>query len=200
MKKNIITITGYSCSGKSTLINGIIKQYNFDVISFGEIHKECVKNNGYLFAKDWIYEKGFKSYENQLLLTFKKKILLLDSDPLESNSIIIDGIFSDKCFKLLRSLSKINLTNIVLNTNYQNRVDRMMKRHNMSYEEAVKHLYTTDSIKKEAGVSDILIDYDYIIDGNKRVEDIRERCSLIINGLEIPRNKEKNIKQERDLR
>lgn len=200
MKINIITITGYSCSGKSTLINEIRKQYNCDIIKFGEIHKECVKNNGYLYAKDWISEKGFRSYENQLLLTFKKQLLSLDIDCLDSNNIIIDGIFSDKCFKLLRSVSRINLTNIVLNTNYQNRISRMIERQHMNYEEAVKHMYTTDSIKQEAGLPNILNDFDYIIDGNKTIEEIRERCALILKGLDVQKNKNIEKKQQIDLR
>ena len=200
MKINIITITGYSCSGKSTLINEIMKEYNFNVIRFGEIHKECVKNNGYPFAKDWIREEGFSSYEKQLLLTFKNKILSLDSGSSVDKNIVIDGIFSDKCFKLLRNVNGINLTNIVLNADYQNRIYRMMERHQMNYQEAVNHLYTTDSIKEKAGLYGILNDFDYIIDGNKTIEEIRERCSLILKGLEIPRNKKKDISQNENLR
>ena len=114
MEKNIITITGYSCSGKSTLINEIIKQYNFDVIRFGEIHKECVKNNGYLFAKDWIREKGFRSYENQLLLAFKKKILLLDSDSLESNNIInLEDLTKEKLEEMLKFSNKFSAYSVL---------------------------------------------------------------------------------------
>lgn len=200
MSKKIITITGYSCSGKSTLIDRMEQLCDCDIMKFGMIHKECVKNNGYLYAKDWIKEEGFSVYEKKLLILFKDKLKEMFKD--NSRFLIIDGIFSSKCFQLIRDLENIDLTNIVLNTDYDVRIKRMMERQNLGYEEAVQHIYNTDLIKQNAGLQHILKDFDYIIDGNKTKEEIEERCLTILQGLankrEIKREQEKRIIKERE--
>lgn len=200
MSKKIITITGYSCSGKSTLIDRMEQLCDCDIMKFGMIHKECVKNNGYLYAKDWIKEEGFSVYEKKLSILFKDKLKEMFKD--NSRFLMIDGIFSSKCFQLIRDLENIDLTNIVLNTDYDVRIKRMMERQNLGYEEAVQHIYNTDLIKQNAGLQHILKDFDYIIDGNKTKEEIEERCLTILQGLankrEIKREQEKRIIKERE--
>lgn len=178
MNNNIFSISGYSCSGKTTLIKSICQFYDYDVIRFGMIHKECVKNNGYNYAKEWIKEKGFDEYENNLIDLFKEKI---NSYILQNNSdFIIDGIFSKKCYKYLTSLNNINLKNIVLNIDYNTRINRMMKRENLNYNAAREHLFVTDCIKERAGISNILNKYDCIINENLSTEDIKKICIPIL--------------------
>lgn len=181
--KKIITISGYSGSGKSTLIQQLSQKYQFDIIKFGMVHRESTKNSGYRYAKDWIKEKGFSVYEKQLLICFRDKIISTVNK--SNNVIIIDGIFSDKCFKYMRSVEGIKLNNIVLDTSYNVRVSRMMERERMSYDDAIRHLSVTDSIKQEAGLAHIIKDYDYIINGNIQKEQIMEACVSILESLEV---------------
>lgn len=200
MSKKIITVTGYSCSGKSTLINRMEQLCNCDIMQFGMIHKECVKNNGYLYAKDWIKEEGFSAYEKELLVLFKNKLKEMLKD--NSRLLMIDGIFSSKCFQLIRSLENVELTNIVLNTDYNVRIDRMMERQKLGHEEAVQHMYNTDSIKQNAGLQHILRDFDYMIDGNRSKEQIEEKCLVVVQGLAnirgIRREQRKRTIKERE--
>lgn len=184
MKRKIIAITGYSCAGKTSVIEAIKEKISCDILKFGEIHKECVKKNGYSYAKDWIKLEGFEAYENQLLIFFKNRIKSKIGD--SEMPIIIDGIFSDKCFKLIREINSIDFSNIVLDTQYCVRIERMMNRQNMKYEEAVEHMYNTDLIKESAGIGRILKKFDYKIDGNKTKEEVRRRCISILRGLEFP--------------
>lgn len=184
MKKKIIAITGYSCAGKTTVIEAIKEQINCDILKFGEIHKECVNKNGYSYAKDWIRLEGFEAYENQLLIFFKNMLKSKIGD--SELPIVIDGIFSDKCFRLIRELNSIDFANIVLETPYGIRIERMMSRQNMNYEEAVEHMYNTDLIKESAGLGRILKEFDYKIDGNKTIEEVRKRCVSILKGIECP--------------
>lgn len=172
MNKNIYSISGYSCSGKTTLIKCICKDYDFDVIQFGLIHKECVKNSGYSYAKDWIREKGFFEYEKKLIELFRTKI---DSYALAGHkNLIIDGIFSEKCYNYLEKIKSINLKNIVLNIDFDTRINRMMKREKLSYEKARDHLCVTDCIKEHAGLSNILRKYDYIINKEFSVLELKD--------------------------
>lgn len=187
MKKKIITISGYSCAGKSTLINKIGQLYDCDIMKFGIIHKECVKKSGYLYAKDWIKSEGFKPYENQLLLCFKNKLISMIDN--KNKYILVDGMFSSKCFSIIRSIDKINLVNIVLNADYNIRIQRMMKRQDMTYEEAVAHMYTTDNIKKQAGLKHIIKDFDFLLDANKSKKEINEKCLLILQGIKYQEEK-----------
>ena len=178
MNKNIYSISGYSCSGKTTLIKSICKDYDFDVIQFGLIHKECVKNSGYSYAKDWIREKGFSEYEEKLIELFGTKI---NSYALSSHKdLIIDGIFSKKCYNYLEKIKNINLKNIVLNTDFDTRINRMMKREKLSYEKAREHLCVTDCIKEHAGLSDILRKYDYIINKEFSVIELKDIFTSIL--------------------
>lgn len=173
----IFIISGYSCAGKSTVIEALKKLKDYDILKFGTIHKETVKNNGYDFAKNWIKEKGFKPYEEQLLLHFSNKISKCDRDSI----IIIDGLFSYKCFEFLRQIPGIEIINIVLKTDVEVRKHRMMQREKMDYETASGHLLRTDCIKERAGLSKILNNSDYIIDGNETPEKILMRCLGIIH-------------------
>lgn len=184
MKRKIITITGYSCAGKTSVVEAVKEQITCDILRFGEVHKECVSKNGYSYAKDWIKSEGFKAYEDQLIIFFKNKIKSKIGD--NEMPIIIDGIFSNKCFKLIREINGIDSYNIVLDAQYGVRIERMMNRQGMHYEETVKHMYKTDLIKKSAGIEEILRDFDYKIDGNETKEEVRKKCISILRGLKFP--------------
>lgn len=181
--KNIVAISGYSGSGKSTLIQQLSKKYKFDIIKFGEVHRESTKNSGYRYAKDWIKEKGFSEYEKKLLICFRNKMISTVNSG--ENNIIIDGIFSDKCFEYLKSINGIQLNNIVLDTSYSIRIKRMMEREQLSFEDAIRHLTVTDSIKLKAGLANIIRDYDCIINANISKEQIMKECISILENLGI---------------
>lgn len=194
MNKKIITISGYSCVGKSTLINKMSQLYDCDIMKFGMVHKECVERSQYSYAKDWIRKEGFNFYENQLLLCFKDKLMSMMEN--QSRYILIDGIFSNKCFSLIRNANRIDVINIVLSAEYNIRIQRMMERQKMSYEKAISHISTTDNIKKQAGLKSILEDFDYLLDANKSKEEINEKCSLIIQGIKY---RDEKIVEQRKL-
>lgn len=47
MKKNVFSICGFSCAGKSTLIANLINTFQFTTIRYGDIHREAIKKSGY---------------------------------------------------------------------------------------------------------------------------------------------------------
>lgn len=190
MKNKLITIAGYSCSGKSTVIKQLEEIYNCEIIKFGMVHRECTNRNGYAYAKDWIRDKGFEEYERELAKCYIEKLKAISSN---DKITIIDGIFSYKCFLIMKECESIDLTNIVLNTDYDIRLQRMMQREGLEFNEAEAHLATADSIKRRAGLSRIIDEPSYIVNGNERVEKIKDECLLIISHMS---EKEKNIKKE----
>lgn len=181
MKYNIITVTGYSCAGKTTIITELKQFYNCIVIKFGEIHKETVKKSEYNYAKDWIKAKGFEEYERCLVRCFIDKLQDIKS---YDGIVIIDGIFSEKCFSIINEMENINLVNIVIEALDEIRVQRMMNRENMNYFEAIEHLKVTDRIKTLAGLSKIISQPTYKINGNEEVNVIKQQCVQIIAKLD----------------
>lgn len=204
MSNNVITIAGYSCSGKSTVIKQLEEIYNCQILRFGMIHRECVKENGYNYAKDWIKEKGFEVYEMELL---KKYIQELKASSSSDKLTIVDGIFSYKCFSLMKECKNINLVNIVLSTDYDTRLERMMKREHLNVNEAKNHLATTDCIKERAGLSKIIGEPTCIIDGSKNIEEIKNECLYELSKISMDRTLEnkhisediKNINHKKDI-
>lgn len=181
MNKKIITITGYSASGKSTIIKSIEEEFDCDTISFGQIHKECVKDSNYDYAKDWIRKEGFEAYEKQLILHFMRKMIFALKEG--KQFVIIDGIFSERCFSYLKRAKGIDVTNIVLETDDNTRILRMSDRERVDYEVARSHLITTDAIKKQAGLDTIFNFADYRIDGNQSKKMIRKILFSIMQNL-----------------
>ena len=195
MSKKIIAVTGYSASGKSTVINQIHKMYNCSVIRFGAIHKECVKSSGHEYAKSWIKEEGTEPYDNRLVWYFKNYLISAINN--NNDLIVIDGIFSHKCFRYLKHISSIDLINVSLDTEDSIRLKRIIKREGLSYTDAVKHLNTADSIKKYVGLYDVIKDSDYCINGNKSEYEIRQEVSLILYGMECMKKSDKKEFEER---
>lgn len=196
MKNKIITIAGYSCSGKSTVIRQLEEVYNCEIIKFGMLHRKCTNENGYTYAKDWIKEKGFEPYEKELMRYYIQEL----RDVSAKNKItIIDGIFSYKCFSFMKECQNISLTNIVLNTDYDIRLQRMMKREKLDYNEAEVHLLTADNIKKRAGLSKIIEEPTYVVNGNESIEKIKDKCIYIISKMPRDELKNKNINFDNDL-
>lgn len=167
MKKNVFSITGYSCAGKSTLITELIENSQANILRYGEIHWMAIRSSGYKLGIDWIKERGFEEYEDRVLSFFKKEL-----GSCNSNSIIVDGIFSYKCFEYLKNRKDIELVNILLETNFDNRLIRMMKREGYSEKEADERLKSVDWLKGNAGLIRIIEQADFIIDGENDKEEI----------------------------
>ena len=175
MKKNVFSICGYSCAGKSTIIKQLIDIYDWYIIRYGDIHREAVKKSGYNLGIDWIKDKGFEEYECGAIDVFKKTI-----EECEAKNIIVDGIFSNKCFQYLKDNRNINLTNILLETTYESRLERAMKREGYTLEKAKKFLKDVDWLKYNAGLSNIMKESDYIINSNDEKSEIKRQIVEIM--------------------
>lgn len=175
MKKNIFAIIGYSCAGKSTLIKEVVNNSNETILRYSDIHWRAIKNSGYKLGIDWIKEKGFDEYENGALDVFTKE---LEKD--KSNTIIIDGIFSYKCFKFLKDKKDINLVSILLETSFDKRLKRMIEREGCNENIAQERLKSVDWLKHNAGLFKIMEEANYIING-ENTKEIITRTSFKYN-------------------
>ncbi len=196
MRANVITITGYSCAGKSTIVQQLKNTYNCEIMKFGQIHKLCTRENGYDYAKDWIREKGFCEYEEALVKTFALNLKnIIDANRL----VIIDGIFSSKCFEYMKMCECINLINIVIDTSYGNRLRRMMNRERLTQDAAKVHLTTTDGIKARAGIEKIIAQPTYLIDGNMNIEQIENEFVRVIADISMVNENKRAIKKYNNI-
>ena len=175
MKKNVFSICGYSCAGKSTLVKHLLDKYNWTLMRYGDIHREAIKRNGYNLGMDWIKQEGFEAYEKGALAVFIEKL-----QECSSKDIIIDGLFSKMCFQYLKTNEEINLTNILLETTYENRLKRIMIREGYSLDNAKEFLKNVDWLKYYAGLSEIMESADFIIDTSDSQEEITNKVVSII--------------------
>lgn len=187
MNKNVFSICGFSCAGKSTLITNLINTFQFTTIRYGDIHREAIKKSGYKLGMDWVKDKGFEEYEKGTLEILKTK---MDNCP--SENIIIDGIFSKECFKYLKSNKNLNVTNILLKTTFDNRLKRMMKREKYSFKTATQQLTSVDWLKFNSGLNEIMKQADYIIDSGQKSEFEITKIVIQIIG-DIMKNQEKEF-------
>lgn len=166
MNKNVFSVCGYSCAGKSTVITKLIDVFKFTTIRYGDIHREAIRKSGYKLGMDWVKNRGFEDYEEGVLEVFQKEI-----GNCPSENIIVDGLFSKECFKYLKNKQDINLTNILLQTTFDNRLARMMEREEYSFEIAMNNLKSVDWLKFNSGLGYIMQNADYIINsGGDKVE------------------------------
>lgn len=175
MKKNVFAITGYSCAGKSTLITELINNSRADIVRYGEIHWRAIRSSGYNLGIDWIKERGFEEYEERALTFFKQEL-----GSCNSNAIIVDGIFSYKCFEYLKSRKDIELTNILLETSFDKRLIRMMQREGYSEDDAEERLKSVDWLKGNAGLIRIMEQADFRINGETDKEKITGQVLQIV--------------------
>lgn len=185
MNKNIFSICGYSCAGKSTVITRITNAFGLVIIRYGDIHREAIKRSGYKLGMDWVKDKGFEEYEDGALEVFKQKI---KNCPCEN--IIIDGIFSKKCFNFLKEQDNINLTNILLQTTFENRLNRMIEREGYSFEEAMDNLKSVDWLKFNSGLYEIMRQANYIIDSSNDKIEVTSQVVEIIGDVMRTQEKE----------
>lgn len=178
MKKNIFAISGYSCAGKSTLIRHLIENWRLTTIRYGDIHRETIKRHGYMRGMDWIKSKGFDAYEDGALEVFIEKL-----DKCDSENLIIDGIFSNKCYQYLKQQKGLKIKNILLETNYENRLRRMIEREGLGLEKAKEKLKNVDWLKYYAGLSEIMQDADYVINSSYNREMITREVDKIVKSV-----------------
>lgn len=170
MKKSIISITGFSCTGKSTILKQFVNNPNLAVIRYADIHREAIRKSGYKLGIDWIREKGFEDYERGTLKVFIDKIEKCNFDV-----ILIDGIFSNKCFEYMENDENIKLTNILLETPFDKRLRRMSEREGYDIETAKDKLKDADWLKYYAGLCEIMKKANYFIDSDDERENLNRR-------------------------
>ena len=185
MKRNVFAISGFSCAGKSTLIRHLIDIWGLTTIRYGDIHREAIKRHGYKLGMDWIKSEGFDAYEDGALEVFIEEL-----DKCDSENLIIDGIFSNKCYQYLKQQESLQVKNILLETSYENRLRRMIEREGLGLEKAEEKLKSVDWLKYYAGLSKIMQDADYVIDSGYDREFITCEVDRIVKSV---------IKEEQEL-
>lgn len=155
----IITISGKSCSGKTTIAKKIAKELNYDFFSVGNYFRQHYKNKQ-TNVNDYFLDKI-----QQNLINNNKNIVLEGR---------MSGIFLKKYSKTPENLS------VFLNVNTETQIKRYLHReNNKSIKEAIEKTYKRD-LKDEQRLNKIYNtsifyekNYDLIINtNNKKIDHI----------------------------
>ena len=107
MQSLLIVVSGFSCTGKTTLAQKIAKRYSLPLISRDDIKESLYNSLGYS-DREWSKKLGVASYE--LLYLFLDKILVNKQDLIvESN---FQPEFDERKFLNLKNKHQFNLLQI----------------------------------------------------------------------------------------
>ncbi len=196
MEKGIIVaITGQSGCGKSTL-SSFYSSKGFKVIDCDKVAKDvrdfpdCQIQLSEYFGEDIIYEgivnkallaeRAFLSKEKIQKLTDITHPFIIDEIVRQANESFSKGnkvVFVDGAVIIGHDFEKYCDQFIVVLTDINTQCERLMKRDNISYEQAKQRL------SKQTPYSDMLKRANYVINNNKTVEGLITQGEFVIRQI-----------------
>ncbi|CQR48102.1 Dephospho-CoA kinase [Paraliobacillus sp. PM-2] len=193
----IIGLTGGIASGKSTVSN-MLRKRGIPIIDADRIAKEAVEPNQKAY-RQIVATFGASILQKDGQLDRKKLgniVFANECKRQQLNEIVhpqVRKVMLDKRDQLIKQKQPIIVLDIPLlfESNLEDLVDlvivvyshpdiqleRLMKRNQLSREEAQKRIHSQLSIRKKAELADL------VIDNNGSIEDTKEQCEKIMNKL-----------------
>lgn len=145
----VIIITGHSGCGKSTLSKELSMHFQCEMLNFSYA--------GYDFAKNLKNEDVTTAMNryvaNCIIAALSRK-----------NLVIVDGLASIESFNILKQ-KQIRTIVLYIETSYVTQIDRIVKRENVSLEEAVHSHDVKETGKIASGLNEIIALADYTVHG-----------------------------------
>lgn len=167
--KKIFIITGRTGAGKSTLCQRLEEYFKYPLLSFASMGKKFANSNGYNRIRECYLAMGlneFKTKMSQYILNIINKQLS------NSDIVIVDGLYIDDVIGILKE--NYNCKIIYLRTNNSIRYERISQRLSIAIEEAKKENQIKERLKDEVGIDRLIENADYIINGNKSIDQVFE--------------------------
>lgn len=180
LMKNVLIITGYSASGKSTLAENVCITLGNPLISTRKLLSELAVIEGYQNIDSFVdtipKEKFKKLFDNYLI----RKINTVD---LYSNLLIIDGLVSFNLLKQLIKNGKYNIKIIYIEVPEKERFRRILEREKIQLETAIIKDHKKNNSKRFLGIERIKNMADYILDGTLTPLELLYKTVEIINKI-----------------
>ena len=171
----IISFTGLSGTGKSTIATNLANEKNYHYISFNEeVHK--LASASHMTAHDYVKKYGIESTSkraNTHILSFIRSH--------DKKDIIIDGLYDINLANSIRSFN----TNFIINVfaEWHMRVMRVANRKHIDLNEARCLCGLRDLYKFELGVASIFKISDMLITNNDDILSATNQCGIYLNKL-----------------
>jgi len=171
LKKQVLIIVGQSGVGKSLLSKKLSITKNYPLLVCSEIGTTLAKEKyGGLSFAECFYLPNLNEYINDL----NKYILscvISNFTCMNASTLVIDGMVSIGALELLK-IEGFDVKILLLDTSYELRIERIMKRRYCSRLEAEHEAEIKYFRKKCLGIDKIVKLADYVLDGSKPIDEI----------------------------
>ena len=176
IKRNlIVSIVGFSGSGKSSIVGYLKDYFNIPVFEYGKEVTAIINENGFKRSRDYLKSHTIEEYRDLVESNMKARIKKFAS---KNKFFIIDGIVSKEIYDEI--VRKNDVCSIYIKVDKEERIKRIMKRENQTYDEALKNLETKDNIKILCGLDMIVSQCKNVIDNNHDLSEALDAVSKII--------------------
>lgn len=173
--KKIFIITGRTGAGKTTLCKRLEEYFNYPLLTFASMGKKFANANGY----NRIRECHLAMELNEFKTKISRYILNIIDEQLENSEIVlIYGLYIDDVVRILKE--NYNCKMMYLQTDDNIRYERVAQRLSITIEQAKKENEIKERLKNEVGIEKIIQNADYIIDGNKSMDEVFEDTKQFI--------------------
>jgi len=179
-KKQVLAIVGQSGAGKSLFSKELSSLSDWPLLVCSELGTVIArkKYNCNNFGECFLLSDSFQ-FICDLNRYWVHQALDILSYP-KMNTLIFDGLVSIDAICKLEAYG-IDVKVIYLDTPYEVRIDRIMKRSNCTREEALCEETEKIVRKDRLGINEVLQLVDYRLDGTKRITEILEDFSTLSN-------------------
>ena len=173
--KKIFIITGRTGAGKSTLCQKLEEYFNYPLLSFASMGKKFANANGYNRIRECHLAMGLNEFKTKI----SQHILNIINEQLSnSDVVIVDGLYIDDVVRILKE--NYNCKTMYLETDNNIRYERISKRLFITIEQAKKENEIKERLKDEVGIDTLIESADYVIDGNKSINEVFEDAKQFI--------------------
>ncbi len=165
--KEIYIIVGRTGAGKSTLCKKLSEYFNYPLLSFAGMGKKFANLNGYNRIRDCRLGMGLYEFKIRLSEYF---INIIKDQMKMNDNIIIDGLYIDILLELLKESWSCKIIHI--KTEDIIRYKRVSERLSCTLEQARIENEIKERIKNELGIDQFITNADYIVDGNKTMDEV----------------------------
>lgn len=180
MGKNLIVISGFSASGKTTFSKYISKKRKIDIIAFRNIARELATENGYKYIRDFYsYEEDAVDKTNKYIY---RKIVDFYKD---QEDLIFEGVISKDTIFKLRKDGICNIFICIIDVSYSIRMQRIVQREEIGEDRAAHELKRKDNIKEAIGINWLRNNSDIILNGERDIYEMEKIFNKKFNALTL---------------
>jgi len=174
----VIFITGYACTGKSTLAKLICEKEQIGYISFHDEMSIHAKEKGFSKTRFLLKELGTKEF-------LATATTIIANKALENNTkhLIIDGLYNWEMFLKIEKLTHFKPHVIGIESDRNIRVERMMTRMSDTLFNAERQIKLYDDFKDDFGIAEVMSKNDYRFANNSSLKDAILTFQQIINTI-----------------